>query len=267
MAATTISANMAAFNDPMDLDLGDSPTKLSNEIVARTTPKIIVTKSGSKKQGTLRNQEPHPVSKSIHANSAIDNKTLRATNPQRVTKAQNNSKLERKIAKRRSRYLKAREAFESLTTTPPSSDVSDSELSTTKAQRTLAEHRSRYLEALEEWALPFTPPSSDVSDSDDELSTTKLEDETTATTITTATTTTGTDDIAQVTPCTPPPEDIKFLVNPKIILHGETFRWNKVSDGIYQKADVLKKPKIILHTATFRWEKLSDGTYMKVNRA
>ncbi|KAJ0350861.1 hypothetical protein COL154_013148 [Colletotrichum chrysophilum] len=251
---------MAAVNDPMDLELGDSPTKLSNETVARKTPKIIVTKSGSKKQGTLRNQEPHPVSKSIHANSAIDNKTLRATNPQRVTKAWNTNKLERKIAKRRSRYLKAREAVETLTTTPPSSDVSDSELSTTKAQRTLAERRSRYLEALEEWALPFTPPSSDVSDSDDELSTTKLEDETTATA------TPGTNDIAQVTPCTPPSEDVKFLVNPKIILHGETFRWNKVSDGIYQKADVLKKPKIVLHTATFRWEKLSDGTYMKVNR-
>ncbi|KAF4918453.1 hypothetical protein CGCVW01_v008882 [Colletotrichum viniferum] len=239
MAATNTSANMAVVNDPMDLELGDSPTKLSNETVARKTPKIIVTKSGSKKQ---------------------DTKTLRATNPQRVTKAQNTSKLERKIAKRRSRYLKAREAFDALTTTPPSSDVSDSELSTTKAQRTLAERRSRYLEALEEWALPFTPPSSDVSDSDDELPTTKLEDETTATT------TPGTNNIAQVTPCTPPSEDVKFLVNPKIILHGETFRWNKVSDGIYQKADVLKKPKIILHTATFRWEKLSDGTYMKVNR-
>ncbi|KAF4423396.1 hypothetical protein CGCFRS4_v007675 [Colletotrichum fructicola] len=239
MAATNTSVNMAAVNDPMDLELGDSPTKLSNETVARKTPKIIVTKSGSKKQ---------------------DNKTLRATNPQRVTKAWNTNKLERKIAKRRSRYLKAREAVETLTTTPPSSDVSDSELSTTKAQRTLAERRSRYLETLEEWALPFTPPSSDVSDSDDELSTTKLEDETTATA------TPGTNDIAQVTPCTPPSEDVKFLVNPKIILHGETFRWNKVSDGIYQKADVLKKPKIVLHTATFRWEKLSDGTYMKVNR-
>ncbi|KAF4909820.1 hypothetical protein CGCF415_v005615 [Colletotrichum fructicola] len=239
MAATNTSVNMAAVNDPMDLELGDSPTKLSNETVARKTLKIIVTKSGSKKQ---------------------DNKTLRATNPQRVTKAWNTNKLERKIAKRRSRYLKAREAVETLTTTPPSSDVSDSELSTTKAQRTLAERRSRYLEALEEWALPFTPPSSDVSDSDDELSTTKLEDETTATA------TPGTNDIAQVTPCTPPSEDVKFLVNPKIILHGETFRWNKVSDGIYQKADVLKKPKIVLHTATFRWEKLSDGTYMKVNR-
>ncbi|CAI0648398.1 unnamed protein product [Colletotrichum noveboracense] len=239
MAATNTSANMAAVNDPMDLELGDSPTKLSNETVARKNPKIIVTKSGSKKQ---------------------DNKTLRATNPQRVTKAWNTNMLERKIAKRRSRYLKAREAVETLTTTPPSSDVSDSELSTTKAQRTLAERRSRYLEALEEWALPFTPPSSDVSDSDDELSTTKLEDETTATA------TPGTNDIAQVTPCTPPSEDVKFLVNPKIILHGETFRWNKVSDGIYQKADVLKKPKIVLHTATFRWEKLSDGTYMKVNR-
>ncbi|KAI8185662.1 hypothetical protein K4K51_011412 [Colletotrichum sp. SAR 10_75] len=240
MDTATTSANMAAVNDPMDLDLGDSPAKLSNDIVARKNPKVVITKSGSKKQ---------------------DNKTLRATIPQRVTKAQNTSKLERKIAKRRSRYLKAREAVETLTTTPPSSDVSDSELSSTKAQRTLAESRSRYLEALEEWALPFTPPSSDVSDSDDELSTTKLEDETTATT------NPGTDDIAQVTPCTPPSEDLKFLVNPKIILHGETFRWNKVSDGIYQKADVLKKPKIILHTATFRWEKLSDGTYMKVNRA
>ncbi|KAL3306569.1 hypothetical protein RB213_010702 [Colletotrichum asianum] len=238
MDTATISANMAAVNDPMDLDLGDSPAELSNETVALKTPKIIL-KSGSKKQ---------------------DTKTLRATNPQRVTKAQNTSKLERKIAKRRSRYLEARKAVEALTTTPPSSDVSDSELSTTKAQRTLAERRSRYLEALEEWALPFTPPSSDVSDSDDELSTTKLEDETTATT------NPGTADITQVTPCTPPSEDVKFLVNPKIILHGETFRWNKVSDGIYQKADVLKKPKIILHTATFRWEKLSNGTYMKVNR-
>ncbi|KAI8159484.1 hypothetical protein K4K49_011101 [Colletotrichum sp. SAR 10_70] len=261
MDTAITSANMAAVNDPMDLDLGDSPANLSNEAVARKTPKIIVTKSGPKKQGTLRNQEPHPVSKSIHANSGIDTKTLRATNPQRVTKARYTNKLERKIAKRRSRYLEARKAVETLTTTPPSSDVSDSELSTTKAQRTLAERRSQYLDALEEWALPFTPPSSDVSDSDDELSTTKLEDEITATT------TTGTDDIAQVTPCTPPSEDVKFLVNPKIILHGETFRWNKVSDGIYQKADVLKNPKIILHTATFRWEKLSDGTYMKVNRA
>ncbi|EQB58832.1 hypothetical protein CGLO_00870 [Colletotrichum gloeosporioides Cg-14] len=236
---------MAAVNAPMALELGDNPAKPGDDAVVRETSKINSTNSGSKKQ---------------------DTKTLRATKAHRVTKAQNTTKLERKIAKRRSRYLEALEAFEALTTTPPSSDVSDSELSTTKAKRTIAERRSRYLEALEEWALPFTPPSSDMSDSDDELSTTKLEDETRATTTTTATTTPGTGDLAQVTPCTPPPEDVKFLVNPKIILHGETFRWNKVGDGIYQKTDVLKKPKIILHTATFRWQKLSNGTYMKVNR-
>ncbi|KAH0424121.1 hypothetical protein CcaCcLH18_11766 [Colletotrichum camelliae] len=170
MAATTISAEMAADKANMALNLGDSP---ADQTVPRRTPKIIFLKPGSKRQGTTA---------------------------RRVTKAQN----------------------------------------TTKAQRTIAERRARYIEDL-----VITPPSSDRSHSDSELSTTKLEPTTKLEDETTVKVTPGTNDLAQVTPRTSPSpsEDVKILLKPKIILHGETFRWNKVSDGIYRKVNRPKKPK------------------------